>query len=120
MKPPRPIAARTASRRKPCRYYSYKWAEVLSADSFAAFNRRISAFLDHYPQLEDGSLLFGHGIWIGLLAWRLLGFRAETSADMSAFRRFQSALPMPNTAVWQLQGDRADTLRLRCHQPAMP
>ena len=39
---------------------------------------------------------------------------------MSAFRRFQSALPMPNTAVWQLQGDRADTLRLRCHQPAMP
>ena len=66
------------------------------------------------------SLLFGHGIWIGLLAWRLLGFRAESSADMSAFRRFQSGLPMPNTAVWQLQGDRADTLRLRCHQPAMP
>ena len=90
------------------------------ADSFAAFNRRISAFLDHYPQLEDGSLLFGHGIWIGLLAWRLLGFRAETSADMSTFRRFQSGLPMPNTAVWILQGDSADTLRLRCHQPAMP
>ena len=90
------------------------------ADSFAAFNQRVSAFLAHHPQLADGSLLFGHGIWIGLLAWRLLGFRAETSADMSAFRRFQSALPMPNTAVWQLQGDSADTLRLRCYQPAMP
>ena len=32
------------------------------ADSFAAFNRRVSAFLAYYPQLEDGSLLFGHGI----------------------------------------------------------
>ena len=87
------------------------------ADSFAAFNRRISAFLDHYPQLEDGSLLFGHGIWIGLLAWRLLGFRAETSADMSAFRRFQSGLPMPNTAVWQLSGNTRDDLRLRFLSP---
>ena len=84
------------------------------ADSFAAFNRRISAFLDHYPQLEDGSLLFGHGIWIGLLAWRLLGFSAETAADMAAFRRFQTGLPMPNTAVWQLQGDSIASLRLRC------
>ena len=83
------------------------------ADSFAAFNQRVSDFLAHHPQLADGSLLFGHGIWIGLLAWRLLGFRAETSADMAAFRRFQSALPMPNTAVWLLQGDSLDTLRLR-------
>ena len=85
-----------------------------SADSFAAFNQRLSAFLAHYPQLEDGSLLFGHGIWIGLLAWRLLGFSAETAADMAAFRRFQTGLPMPNTAVWQLQGDSIASLRLRC------
>jgi phosphoglycerate mutase family protein len=84
------------------------------ADSFAAFNQRLSAFLAHYPQLEDGSLLFGHGIWIGLLAWRLLGFSAETATDMAAFRRFQTGLPMPNTAVWQLQGDSIASLRLRC------
>ena len=84
------------------------------ADSFAAFNQRLSAFLAHYPQLEDGSLLFGHGIWIGLLAWRLLGFSAETAADMAAFRRFQTGLPMLNTAVWQLQGDSIASLRLRC------
>lgn len=89
------------------------------ADSFAAFNQRLDAFLAHYPQLEDGSLLFGHGIWIGLLAWRLLGFPAETAADMTAFRRFQTGLPMPNTAIWQLQGDSTANLRLRCHQPAM-
>ena len=84
------------------------------ADSFAAFNQRLSAFLAHYPQLEDGSLLFGHGIWIGLLAWRLLGFSVETAADMAAFRRFQTGLPMPNTAAWQLQGDSIASLRLRC------
>ena len=84
------------------------------ADSFAAFNQRLDAFLAHYPQLEDGSLLFGHGIWIGLLTWRLLGFSAETAADMTAFRRFQTSLPMPNTAIWQLQGDSTANLRLRC------
>lgn len=83
------------------------------ADSFAQFNQRIEQFLQQWHSLSDGSLLFGHGIWIGLLAWRLLGFQAATSEQMSAFRRFQTALPMPNTAVWQLSGNTRDDLRLR-------
>ena len=80
----------------------------------ARFAKVLHHLHQHYPQLEDGSLLFGHGIWIGLLAWRLLGFSAETATDMAAFRRFQTGLPMPNTAVWQLQGDSIASLRLRC------
>ena len=82
------------------------------ADSFAQFSERVARFLQQWDALPDGSLLFGHGIWIGLLAWRLLGFQAACSADMTAFRRFQTALPMPNAAVWRLVGEMGDDLRL--------
>lgn len=82
------------------------------ADSFADFDARVEAFLQQWPQWPDGSLMFGHGIWIALLAWKLLGFQVATPADMAAFRAFQTALPMPNTAVWALVGRRREDLRL--------
>ena len=74
------------------------------ADRFIDFHQRIEHFLHTWQHLPDGSLLFGHGIWIGLLLWKLLGFAAHRSADMRAFRAWQSQLPMPNTAIWQLNG----------------
>ena len=43
----------------------------------------------------------------------MLGFAAETSADMTAFHRFQGSLPLANTSVWMLQGYTVDALRLR-------
>ncbi|MDQ2734374.1 MAG: hypothetical protein M3Y55_05145, partial [Pseudomonadota bacterium] len=68
------------------------------------------------------TVLFGHGIWFGLLSWKLLGFRADDSGGMKAFRRFQSGLPMPNCAVytveqlsprkWQLQGEEVIAQRI--------
>ena len=75
------------------------------ADTFAEFDARVEAFLQNACRsLPDGALLFGHGIWIAMLVWKLLGFQAALSADMSAFRAFQTHLPMPNAAVWQLCG----------------
>ena len=82
------------------------------ADSFADFDTRLEAFLQQWHQLPDGSLLFGHGIWIALLAWKLLGFQVASPADMAAFRAFQTALPMPNTAVWALSGSCREDLWL--------
>jgi len=64
--------------------------------------------------LPHGSLLFGHGIWITLLAWRLSGNRAESGADMAAFRAFQSSLHIANASVWRLDGTEAATESLRC------
>ena len=81
-------------------------------DSFADFDTRLEAFLQQWHHLPDGSLLFGHGIWIALLAWKLLGFQVASPADMAAFRAFQTAMPMPNTAVWTLIGSGREDLRL--------
>ena len=74
-----------------------------NADTFIEFEDRISAFLDEMETLPDSTLIFGHGIWFGLLFWRLLGFRANTPEGMRLFRRFQLGFPMPNCAVFSLE-----------------
>ena len=75
------------------------------ADTFAEFNARVSQFLSHMAELPHGCLVVGHGIWFGLLVWRLAGREAETSEEMRCFRQFQRTYPMPNCAVYQLQRD---------------
>ena len=78
------------------------------ADTFAEFDGRVSDFMHRaWPELPHGSLLFGHGIWMALLAWRLAGNRAETGADMVVFRAFQSSLHVANASVWRLDGTEA-------------
>jgi broad specificity phosphatase PhoE len=73
------------------------------AETFTEFVQRVAAFLPQLQQLPDGAVLFGHGMWIGLLIWKLLGFTAPDSVGMKAFRRFQLGLPMPNGAVYRLR-----------------
>lgn len=72
------------------------------ADTFTEFNQRIDDFLKKCQAFPDNSVCFGHGIWIGLLSWRLLGFGSDSVA-MKAFRPYQTALPMPNCAVYRLR-----------------
>lgn len=76
------------------------------ADTFLEFNVRVAEFMAELPRLPDQCVLFGHGIWFGLLCWKLLGFSADDSQGMKAFRRFQTGLPMPNGAVYVLEGSR--------------
>jgi broad specificity phosphatase PhoE len=73
------------------------------AETFTAFDERVTAFVPQLQQLPDGAVLFGHGMWIGLLVWKLLGFSASGSLGMKAFRRFQLGLPMPNGAVYHVR-----------------
>lgn len=82
------------------------------ADTFAEFNQRVDDFLVLWHTLPDNSLLFGHGIWIAMLAWKLLGFQVISSDEIRQFRAFQLALPMPNTAVWKLSGNDVQDLKL--------
>ena len=85
------------------------------ADTFAEFDGRVSDFLHRaWTGLPHGSLLFGHGIWIALLAWRLSGNPAESGADMAAFRTFQSSLHIANTSLWRLDGKEAAAETLLC------
>lgn len=73
------------------------------AESFRTFAGRVSSFLaDRLPTLPDGTVCFGHGIWIGMAAWQLLGFSAVDSNAMRQFRRFQSGLPLANGVVYRL------------------
>jgi broad specificity phosphatase PhoE len=73
------------------------------AETFSEFAARVEAFKAlRLPDLPNGTILFGHGMWMGLLCWFLLGFQAEDGMGMKSFRRFQLGLPMPNGAVYRL------------------
>jgi alpha-ribazole phosphatase len=72
------------------------------AETFREFYDRVSEFMLMMNSLPDSTVLFGHGIWFSLLIWRLMGFAAIDSDAMKAFRRFQTTLPMPNCAVYEL------------------
>jgi alpha-ribazole phosphatase len=87
-----------------------------AAETFHEFEARVEAFMTgSLPELTDGTILFGHGLWIGLLCWKLLGFKRRDSLGMKNFRRFILGLPMPNCAVyclveagkaeWKIQAD---------------
>lgn len=93
------------------------------ADTFAEFVQRVTAFEQGMDALPDGTVIFGHGIWIGLMVWQALGFTCNDDAGMKAFRRFQLGLPMPNCATyrlfsfedgsWRVQADEAIMQRIR-------
>jgi broad specificity phosphatase PhoE len=91
------------------------------AETFREFAQRVQAFCDRdLPTLPDGAVLFGHGMWMGLLAWKLLGFSADDSIGMRAFRRFQAlGLPMPNGAVYRLREAEPGVWRLSVDEAAL-
>lgn len=75
------------------------------AESFAEFAARVDAFrTQHLPELPHGTIVFGHGMWIALLCWRVMGFSVADTFAMQAFRRFQIGFPMPNGSAYRLHG----------------
>jgi alpha-ribazole phosphatase len=71
-----------------------------NAETFNEFEQRVEIFRSELKEIPDGAVLFGHGMWLGMLIWKLLGFSATDSLGMKSFRRFQTGLPMPNCAVY--------------------
>lgn len=102
------LAGMTGKERGPIADAYWAQAEVgkrmgKHAETFAEFARRVADFRrQHLDSLPDGTIVFGHGMWLGLLIWGLLGFTAKDSQGMKNFRRFQLGLPMPNGAVYKL------------------
>lgn len=88
------------------------------ADTFAEFVQRVTTFAQGINALPDGTVIFGHGIWIGLLVWQALGFSCSDDVGMKAFRRFQLGLPMPNCAVYRLISD-GSAWRVQVDEAAM-
>ncbi|MBQ9578629.1 MAG: histidine phosphatase family protein [Ottowia sp.] len=73
-------------------------------ETFTEFATRVQAF-EHIvlPVLPSDTVIFGHGTWIALMVWRLLGFNPLCEGGMRRFRSFQQGLPMPNASIWCLQ-----------------
>jgi alpha-ribazole phosphatase len=91
----------------------------INAETFTEFDRRVAAFLPELQQLPDRSVLFGHGMWIGLMVWKLLGFSTADSLGMKAFRRFQLGLPMPNGAIYRVCGGDDGHWHAHVDEPSM-
>jgi alpha-ribazole phosphatase len=91
----------------------------VNADTFAEFEARVSSFMEDMEESPDSTVIFGHGIWFGLLLWRLLGYSANDADNMRSFRRFQLSLPMPNCAVFNLAHIKGDRWSVRANTHLM-
>jgi alpha-ribazole phosphatase len=78
-----------------------RWGD--RADTFVEFEARVRGFVGELDSLARPTVIFGHGIWLGMLHWQLLGNQVCTADDMHAFHRFQLELPMPNCATFQIE-----------------
>jgi alpha-ribazole phosphatase len=74
-----------------------------AAETFREFHERVARVRTHWlPNLDDGTVIFGHGMWMALLFWQMWGFERVDHAAMIEFRRFQLGFPMPNAALYGL------------------
>lgn len=73
------------------------------ADTFREFQERVQRFAaERLPELPDGTIVFGHGIWCGMLQWLLAGHQAASADGMVAFRQYQQGLRMANAGIVSL------------------
>ncbi len=79
----------------PCPQYRHG----ADADTFGEFAARVDAFIADMADLPEATVIFGHGTWLSLLCWRLVGAAATTPADMQAFRDFNQRQPVKNAEI---------------------
>lgn len=80
------------------------WRTGAEVETFHEFAARVAEFRAQWlPQLPDRTVVFGHGIWIGMLCWQQWGFAWQGEAGMRTFKRFQLGWPMPNGATYHLR-----------------
>lgn len=80
------------------------WRDGEDCDSFVSFFQQISDVRRYFAEKDDGVyVVFGHGFWIGVLLWQLIG-RYSGSLNMQKFREFEVLVRPHNTDVylWQI------------------
>jgi broad specificity phosphatase PhoE len=91
-----------------------------AAETFREFHDRIARVRTQFlPALPDGTMIFGHGMWMALLFWQIWGFAKIDHIGMSLFRRFQLGFPTPNTSVYRLTHAAAGSWDVRVDEAAM-
>ncbi|HEY6457139.1 MAG TPA: histidine phosphatase family protein [Steroidobacteraceae bacterium] len=91
-----------------------------AAETFREFHERVARARNQFlPILPDGTMIFGHGMWMALLFWQIWGFETIDHVGMSLFRRFQLGFPTPNTAVYRVTHAAAGKWAVRADEAAM-
>jgi len=91
-----------------------------AAETFREFRDRVVRVRTRFlPSLADGTLIFGHGMWMALLFWQILGFDQVDHVGMTLFRRFQLGFPTPNAAVYALTQLAPDQWAVKADEAAM-
>jgi alpha-ribazole phosphatase len=91
-----------------------------TAETFREFHERIARVRTHWlPNLADGTVIFGHGMWMALLFWQMWGFERNDHAAMIRFRRFQLGFPMPNAALYNVTSVAAGKWAIKADEAAM-
>jgi broad specificity phosphatase PhoE len=91
-----------------------------AAETFREFNQRVArARVEWLPGLADGTVIFGHGMWMALLCWQIWGFSVVDRIGMTLFRRFQLGFPTPNAGVYRLSQLAAGQWRVQADEASM-
>jgi hypothetical protein len=91
-----------------------------AAETFREFHERIARVRTQWlPNLTDGTVIFGHGMWMALLFWQIWGFEKVDHAAMIEFRRFQLGFPMPNAALYGVTSVDSGKWAIKANEAAM-
>lgn len=75
-------------------------------DSFDDFVARVRTARQAFGEMADGSyVVFGHGMWIGMLIWQLLHQDSEQVLDKATFATFELTIRPDNCDVYLLTID---------------
>lgn len=90
------------------------------AETFREFHDRVTRTRTRFlPALPDGTMIFGHGMWMALLFWQIWGFEKIDHVGMSLFRRFQLGFPTPNTSVYRVTHTAPGKWEIRADEASM-
>ncbi len=90
------------------------------AETFREFHDRVARVRAQFlPALADGTVIFGHGMWMAMLFWQIWGFDQVDHVGMTLFRRFQLGFPTPNTAVYGVTRAAPGSWAVRADESAM-
>jgi alpha-ribazole phosphatase len=89
-------------------------------ETFREFYERVAEMRTTWlPSLSDGTVIFGHGMWMALLFWQLWGFQQIDHLAMVHFRRFQLGFPTPNTVVYGITPVAGGKWAIEVNEPAL-
>ena len=91
-----------------------------ASETFREFHERVAHMRKAWlPSLPDGTVIFGHGMWMALLFWQLWGFQEVDHVAMAQFRRYQLGFPTPNAVIYRITPVGGGRWHIEVNEPAL-